>query len=418
MAETDRRLHYGWVVLIVGTVAVFGAIGVARFGYSLLLPAMQRALNMDNTQAGLLASFNLLGYVALAALGGALASHYGPRAVIAVGLTVIGLAMIATGLAEGFTTAALWRGLTGVGSGATNVPVMGLMAAWFAPRRRGLATGIAVTGSSFALILLGPTVPPVLAAFPEAGWRYCWYGLGLLVLLIALLAGGLLRNHPGPLGLAAVGAESSNGATPPAPGAVAWKAVYHSPLVWYLGLVYVACGFSYIIYMTFFVKGLVAEGGYTPEGAGHLFMAMGWASLLCGLPWGMLSDHIGRRHTLIILYLIHTVAFALYALCPTPLGFTVSALLFGLTAFSIPGIMAATCGDLVGGRMAPAALGFITLMFGVGQALGPTVAGMLADARHSLLPAMLLASGVALLGALLALALRPVPVVTEQTDAA
>ena len=70
--------------------------------------------------------------------------------------------------------------------------------------------------------------------------------------------------------------------------------------------------------------------------------------------------------------------------------------------------MAAACGDVLGSRLAPAALGFITLFFGIGQALGPFVAGAMADAFGSLSSAFLLAAGVALLGAFGAALLRPV----------
>ena len=415
MPDDARRLHYGWVVLTIGTLVVFGALGLARFGYSIVLPAMQEGLGMDNTQAGALATANLVGYLALSVIGGALASRFGPRAVITAGLGLAGVAMLLTGLARSFPEAAAWRLVTGVGSGASNVPVMGLMAAWFALRRRGLAAGVAVAGSSLALIALGPTVPEVLKVYGESGWRVCWFGFGGLTLLIAALAFALLRNHPGDVGLRPV--ASVPGDRPPAPrtGALQWGAVYRSPAVWHLGLVYVAFGFSYIIYMTFFVKALMAEGSYTREAAGGLFMTMGWFSLLCGLIWGAVSDAIGRKGALIIVYLIHAISFALFALWAVPAGFTISAVLFGLTAWSIPAIMAAACGDMLGARLAPAALGFITLFFGVGQALGPTVAGAMADASGSLLPAMLLAAGVALLGALAAALLRPVVVSDEES---
>jgi MFS family permease len=176
--------------------------------------------------------------------------------------------------------------------------------------------------------------------------------------------------------------------------------------VWHIGLIYVAFGFSYIIYMTFFTKYLITEGAYTQESAGRLFMLMGWLSLLCGLIWGWVSDIIGRKGALVIVYLIHTVAFGLFALWPSPPGFTISAVLFGLSAWSIPAIMAATCGDLLGPRLAPAGLGFVTLFLGIGQAAGPSIAGAVADAAGSLSPAMLLAAGVALLGAVGALLLR------------
>jgi MFS family permease len=171
-------------------------------------------------------------------------------------------------------------------------------------------------------------------------------------------------------------------------------------------MVYVAFGFSYIIYMTFFTKRLIAEGGYTPEAAGQLFSIMGWLSFLCMI-WGYVSDLIGRKGALVIVYLIQGAAFSLFALWPEPSGFTLSTILFGLSAWSIPAIMAAACGDVLGPRLAPAALGFITLFFGIGQALGPSVAGAIADAVGSFSPAFLLAGGVAVLGAVGSALLHP-----------
>lgn len=400
------RLHYAWVVLVVGTLVVFGSLGLARFGYSMLLPPMQAGLHLDNTQAGALATANLAGYLALAVVGGAMASRLGPRVVITAGLVVAALGMLLTGLAGSFGAAMGWRALTGVGSGASNVPVMALLSAWFAQRRRGLASGIGVTGSSLALILLGPLVPRLLADYGHNGWRICWFGFAGATLALAVLALVVLRNRPADVGLCPLGATGDEAPTASATGGLHWGSVYRSGVVWHVGLIYVAFGFSYIIYMTFFAKYLIAEGRYTQAAAGRLFMIMGWLSLLCGLIWGWVSDVIGRKGALVIVYLIHTVAFGLFALWPAPVGFTLSAMLFGLSAWSIPAIMAATCGDLLGPRLAPAGLGFITLFFGIGQALAPSAAGRLADAAGSLSPAMLLAAGVALLGAIGSLLLR------------
>lgn len=411
MTSSSRRFHYAWIILIIGTFVVLGSLGLARFGYTLLLPDMQKALGMNNTQAGVLATANLIGYLALSVIGGALASRYGPRVVITAGLALAGVGMLLTGLASVIILAVIWRAVTGIGSGASNVPVMGLLPAWFAARRRGLAAGIAVSGSSVALILIGPSVPRILSNYGENGWRICWFIFGGATLLIAIIGFIILRNRPAEKGLKPLGADSEAPASGSRSEGLKWGLVYRSASVWHLGLVYIAFGFSYIIYMTFFSKRLIAEGGYTQEAAGTLFMTMGWFSLLCGLIWGTVSDVIGRKRALIIVYLIHTVAFSMFALWPAPPGFTVSAILFGLSAWSIPAIMAAACGDVLGARLAPAALGFITLFFGVGQALGPLVAGAMADAFNSLAPAFLLAGGVALLGAIGSSLLRPAKII-------
>jgi MFS family permease len=51
-------------------------------------------------------------------------------------------------------------------------------------------------------------------------------------------------------------------------------------------------------------------------------------------------------------------------------------------------------------------LGFITLFFGIGQALGPALGGYLADSTHSFVVPFLLASGVSLLGTISSLYLK------------
>ena len=371
MTSSPPRFHYAWIVVVIGTLVVFGALGMARFGYTVVLPAMQEGLGMDNTLAGVLATANLVGYLALSAIGGALAARYGPRKVISVGLALAGVGMLLTGLANSLLPAVIWRALTGIGSGASNVSVMGMLAAWFATRRRGLASGIVVAGSSVGLIFVGPLVPRVLSAYGEGGWRVCWLIFGGLTLLLAVGSFAFLRNRPSEMGLEPFGADSGDPVPGPRTRALQWERVYRSAPMWHLGMVYVAFGFSYIIYMTFFTKRLIAAGGYTQEAAGGLLMTMGWFSLLCGLIWGAVSDAIGRKFALIIVYFIHAVAFGLFALWPAPPGFTLSAILFGLSAWSIPAIMAATCGDVLGPRLAPAGLGFITLFFGIGQAIGP-----------------------------------------------
>lgn len=400
-SQTDSSCnYYCWVVLGVGTLSVLGALGLGRFGYTAVLPAMQLGLGMDNTQAGFMASINLIGYLTLSVIGGALSARFGPRRVVVTGLIFVAVGMVMTGLSNTFLSAAAWRCVTGFGSGAANVAVMGMWGAWFPTKRRGLASGIAVTGSSLGLIIVGPIVPQLLAVYGAQGWRTCWYYYAAATFVIAVLAYFFIRQ---PL---AVNPDERVAPTAAKTG-LAWGLVYRSAPVWRLGLVYMANGFSYIIFMTFFIKRLVGEGGYSRVEAGSLFMTMGWASLFCGVAWGFVSDIIGRRRALITVYLIHTVAFALFAIWPTTTGFTIAAVMFGFTAWSIPAIMAATCGDILGSRLAPAALGFITLFFGIGQAIAPSLAGAMADAFGSFTTAYILAAAVAFIGAIGSVLLKP-----------
>jgi sugar phosphate permease len=414
-----QGLHYGWVILFMSVVTVLGCLGFARFGYTMILPHMKEGLNLTKTQAGNLATGNFVGYLILAIVGGFLAARYGPRVVISLSMLLIGVAMFLTGLAPNLQMALVWRTLTGVGSGGSNVPVMGLVSAWFGTKRRGLAAGIAAGGSSVGLAITGPLIPRIIDAYGADGWRYSWYYLGAMTVIIAILCFVLLRNRPEEKGLVAIGLEESP--SPPPSGAqdrpfdgaqdrassLQWGLVYKSGAVWHLALIYVMFGFSYIIYATFFADYLTGEAGFTKEAAGWLWMLAGLVSFVSGFIWGTISDVIGRKYGLALVYLLQGLCFIIFGLWKATPGYYLSVLLFALTAWSIPAIMAATCGDYLGPRLAPAALGFVTVFFGTGQAIGPTVAGYIGDVTGSYTWAFIIAGLAAFVGAGGALSLRP-----------
>ena len=198
------------------------------------------------------------------------------------------------------------------------------------------------------------------------------------------------------------------GSPPASKGAPAlqWGLVYRVKEMWFLGLVYFMYGFSYVIYMTYFAAYLIKEVGLSQAQAGALWALVGGFSIFCGVIWGGISDILGRKYGSALAYLSLATAYALFALVKSPTGFYASAILFGLTAWSIPTIMAAASGDYVGPALAPAGLGFVTLFFGIGQALGPAVGGYLADKTQSFAVPFLLATGVSLLGTLSSLTLK------------
>jgi sugar phosphate permease len=259
-------------------------------------------------------------------------------------------------------------------------------------------------------MIAGLVVPPILLAYgSQEGWRYAWFYLGVPVLVIAVIAWVFLRNRPAELGLRQVGEEEGSAQPAPAKAVAAplnWGSVYKMGRVWYLGSVYFMYGFSYIIYMTFFAAYLCKDMGLSAGEAGFLWALVGALSIFCGVIWGGISDKLGRGWGAALAYLVLGASYAIFALVQVKAGFYLSAVLFGFTAWSIPTIMAATAGDYVGPRLAPAGLGFITLFFGLGQALGPWVGGFLKDSTGTFTYPFLLACGVSLLGAILSVGLQ------------
>ncbi|HQH10901.1 MAG TPA: YbfB/YjiJ family MFS transporter [Candidatus Sumerlaeota bacterium] len=393
-----EKIHYGWFILILGMLTVFNSQGLARFGYTMILPSMQEGLALSNAQAGALATGNFCGYLALALVAGVLASRFSPRRVIVISLFIVGMTMVLTGTARGMISALIWRTLTGMGSGGCFVPTMGILAAWFAKKRRGMATGLAVGGSSIGLILTGPLVPYLLRVTGENGWRWAWAIIGGCALIFCGIVGLFLRDKPQDLCLMPLGYKGDNDYSAENKSS-GWVEICKSKTVWHLAFIYSTYGFSYIIYVTFFAKYLQSEVGMTEEASGRLWLIVGWLSLGCGFLWGWVSDVLGRKQAIFIVTLLQGCAYMIFALWKTPGGALASSMIFGITAWSIPAIMAAACGDHLGSRLVPAALGFITLFFGIAQALGPWAAGMMADAYSSFSPALVAAAIIAWLGA-------------------
>lgn len=394
------RVHYGFVVLGLVVLVVFSALGLARFGYTSILPAMQEAMHLSNTQTGALQSWNLLGYMLTVVVAGVLAARFGPRVVISVALLVVSAGMALTGLVPTFGAACVGRFLAGMGGAGGNVPAMALLSAWFAARRRGMAAGLASAGSSLGLIVTGPLIPAILQRSGAEGWRLSWCVLGAMSLLVFTVAAIGLRNQPSEKGLSAVGASGMDPPSSPVRvggAALNWGAVYRSALLWRLSAIYFAFGFSYIIYATFFVRYLTSEAGFSRAAAGALWLQIGVGSIVSGFLWGSVSDRWGRGAALCWVFGLQGTAFVLFGLSRSPGCVYASAALFALTSWSVPALMAALCGDLFGARLAPAALGMITMVFGCGQALGPYLAGMMADTARSFAPAFLLAGAVALI---------------------
>jgi len=395
----DSALHYAFIILGLIVLSVFGSLGLARFGYTSILPAMQDGLRLTNTQTGLLQTLNLIGYLLTVVFAGILAARFGPRIVISISLLIVGLAMLLTGLVPEFGAACLGRFLAGVGGAGANVPAMGLVSAWFGARRRGLASGIGVTGSSVGLIVTGPMIPVILNRYGDQGWRISWYILGAITLLLCIICGIFLRNRPQDKNLKPIGeseAESSRRMTQKDSPALDWHLLWKSPVLWKLAAIYCAFGFSYIIYSTFFVRHLVTDGNFTVNAAGTLWMQIGMVSMVSGFIWGSVSDRWGRRIALLSVFTLQGISFSIFGLSSNITAVYVSAALFAVTAWSIPALMAALAGDVFGSRLAPAALGLMTIVFGIGQALGPYLAGVLADTTNSFSLAFILAGGIAL----------------------
>jgi sugar phosphate permease len=141
-------------------------------------------------------------------IGGFLSVRYGPRVVISTSLFFLGLSLFLTGLADSFAFAFGMRFLSGLGSGAAYVPMMGLLAAWFSSEKRGMASGIISSGAGFSMILMGLLMNFLNRHFLDSGWRLAWHFIGVSSIVVGVLCAAFLVNRPQDKGLKAIGQKA------------------------------------------------------------------------------------------------------------------------------------------------------------------------------------------------------------------
>ncbi len=393
--------HYGWAVVGTSTLTIMACLGLGRFSYGMLLPSMTEHLGLSYLQMGLISTANFVGYMLSVLISGLLIARVGSSRLIFFALILIGVTMIGIGMAGGFIGVLVLFALTGLGSGAANIPTMGLVSAWFSRKLRGRAAGFVVIGSGFAIIIAGLMIPYVNERFAQSGWRINWMILGGMVLAVAVVAKLILRDSPEEVGLGPLGT-----AVDPPRDSTNIPSLLKIRRIWHLGGLYFLFGFTYSIYVTFIVTSLVRDRGFSESEAGMFWIWVGVLSLLSGPVFGTLSDRFGRRVGFASVFTIQGIAYLFAAIGLSKVMLYASVCLFGLGAWSIPSIMAAAVGDCVGAAKAPQAFGVVTFIFAIGQISGPVVAGEIAQQLGSLTMSFILAASLSLLALAFTLLLK------------
>ncbi|WP_022667312.1 MFS transporter [Desulfospira joergensenii] len=375
--EVIPKFHYAWVIALTGMAVLFSCLGLGRFALGMLLPSMGTSLNLNYSQMGLIGTGNFVGYMISVVLAGMIARSMGARKTIFLGLILVGGSMVWISRATGYMEILVLYLATGIGSGLANVPLMGLVSHWFLKSNRGRAAGTMLSGNGIAIVFTGIFIPWINALMGKEGWRTGWLIFGIISIFIAAMAGLFLRNDPREKGLAPLG-ETGRDPLPLNPDSGKEKERHRWTMV-HLGCIYSLFGATYVVYATFIVTAMVKEMGFGENTAGNFWAVVGALSIFSGPLFGGLSDKLGRRAGIMIVYGLFTLSYILVA-ADLPQGFLYASIgIFGLAVWSIPTIMSAAVGDYAGPEQAVKAFGFITLFFGAGQITGPAVAGILAD---------------------------------------
>jgi MFS family permease len=401
--------YYGW--MIVAVVFVTMAIGVnARTAFSLLFPPIITEFGWDRGVTAGAFSFGFVVSGIMSPLIGRLMDKYGPRAVMELGVVLMGGGMLLAPLTTQPWHLYLTIGVL-VGAGSVCLGYSGqslFVPNWFV-RRRGLAIGIAFAGVGIGSVTLLPWVQLMIE---QTGWRTACTAMGILIIVALAPINLLLHKRPEDIGLLPDG--------DPAPTATSAKPVSNivdpvwANTDWTLSLAvrtarfwWIAIGYFCGLYIWYAVQvhqtKFLLDIGFSPTVG---VWALGVVSLL-GIPgqiWlGHLSDRIGREWVWAISCFGFAICFAaLVALKYEPslwliylMVLTQGALGYGLTSVMGPVVL-----EIFQGKHYGSIFGTIMLAALAGGAAGPWATGVLHDFTGSYTIAFAVGIAVSLLSAI------------------
>ena len=387
-ADRAGSVQEARVLLPVLVLAAAVAQGFGRFGYALLLPALNADLVHSYALAGLIGTLNLAAYLAGALLISLTAGHLAPATAVRTGLLLTTTGLTVLTLAPSVPVLIAGMVVSGFGGAMIWVPAPGIAGAAVPVSRRGLAIGLTGSGVGVGVLISSALTAVVRAVAGPDVWRPVWAIETVLSALVAIAAAVWLRPRVAPV-----------------TGPVRISALRAVPGWIGSTLSYGGYGLAIALYMTFLVAAYQEDAGFSSGHASAVFALVGVCIAAGGVLLGRWSDSVGRRAAMTWAYVGMTLAILLVPVGAEPWA-ALSAVLFGLAMSGAPAVLAAHLADSLDPRRFAAAFGAVTLVFGLAQMVGPQLGGWIADRTGSFSLAFLIAAA-ASLGAAVASATLP-----------
>lgn len=386
---SDQKTMNRWLV-VVGALLIQISLG-AIYIYSVFKPGLKEAFpNWSDTDLALPAQLVIAFFACATIVAGRIQDKVGPKWVATTGAILLGIGMTVASYANSLGMFVLGFSIIGgIGIGTAYVCPIATCVKWF-PDKRGLITGLAVAGFGAGAIVFTPVAKSFIANF---GAMSTFLYLGLIFLVAVIVGAQLMINPPA--------GYKPAGWNPPAPAAgsaaaakadYTWSEMLKTPQFWLLWLTYFAgssAGLMVIMNITNVWQScsmLELIGSYSvgplPKDICSNLLAQGAAAVMIvsvlnaggRIGWGKISDVIGRKTALIIMFLYSGIIMLLLSLFTSyPLY------IFGVASvgFCFGGFLAlypAVTTDYFGTANVGVNYGFVFTAYGAGGLFGPWLA--------------------------------------------
>lgn len=331
-----------WAILS-GVCATMTGVGLARFAYGPLLPAIVQAGWVSGGQGGALGAINLGGYLCGAAFAPALARAIGLRWALRLAMLVATVTFLLCAEPGGLAWLSPWRALTGMAGGVLMVLAGPAVQAVVPARMRGLAAGLIFAGVGSGIVIGAVLVPALL----PIGLPAAWLALAGFAACLTAISWPLWPDVQAPpaMRLPRLSGDSR-----------------------LLVVSYACAAAGQAVHMVWWPDFLARGLGHSAGGAAAFWALYGVAAAIGPSLYGALADRIGAARSMRVAMAMQVIGLGLPLLGTADPFLVLSAITAGGTSAGATAL-ALTRAREVGGAAAPGIWRITTMTFGLTQTL-------------------------------------------------
>jgi predicted MFS family arabinose efflux permease len=365
------------------------ALGVSRLSYGLLLTPMRTDLGWSYLLAGSMNTANAIGYCVGAITTPALMRRLGVWRLLIIGSVLTSIFMLLSGVVSDAVTLILLRAATGAASASVFI-IGGLLATRLGSMHReraGFLIGLYYGGTGLGIALSALLVPASLSAASLLGgahdWQWAWLALG-----VACLLGTAIMAMP----------PKAMGEMPANHGTTSDFAItdFGFALAGYFMF-----GVGYIAYMTFVIA-LLKQQGMQAGTITLFYTLLGVTVVASSRLWAPMLDRFKGGESLAIFNGVAGAVSILPALTTSAPVVFISGLAFGAVLLSAVASTTVLVRHNLPQASWSSAISAFTVVFALGQIVGPVVVGWIADGPGGLERGLIVSAIALFIGAALA----------------
>ena len=371
-------MNRGWLVTFSG-MGLNLALGVlyswSVFGKQLSDAVDKGGFGWTKTEAALPYTIAIAFFAAMMVPAGRLQDKFGPRIVSTIGAILTGLGLIVAGFVTAGSMAPVIIGfgiLAGTGIGLGYASATPAAVKWFPPEKKGLISGIVVSGFGVASVYIAPLSKSLLAQY---GVSKSFMILGIAFAIATVIICQFIRNPVAP----AVSAKQTQAAAAKKVD-YTWREMMKTK-TFYLLWIEFACGALAGLMIIGHLAKIVSVQSNNVIQTGFLFVAL-LAIFNAGgrLIAGVLSDYIGRMKTILLVFISQTIIMFVFSRFSSVPAFILGSAVVGFSYGACLSVFPSTCADHWGTKNLGLNYGILFTAWGVGGVFGPILAGKVADA--------------------------------------